>query len=497
MARVLMVECMQEISSFNPVISNFADFTVQRGEAMMVQAGSNTAIGGAVAEFDNHGDIIVQPVYSARAGSGGILSEVGWRRLSAEIFEAVAAVREPVDGIYFSMHGAMAAENELDPEGALLAGVRDIVGADVAIVITLDLHGILSKRMLSNINGLTMYHTYPHVDFADTGARAAHLLLDIIRGKISPVIARAPIPALVRGGELLTSTGCYGAMIADVQRLEHDGAAEAAGILIGNPFTDVPELCSQVIVITDNNAQLAMSEANRLAERFWQQRGQMQANLVDLEVAIAQAREMKGPVIFTDAADATSSGASGDSVEIVAALLKADYQGRILAPLIDRPAAEWAHEAGVGAKIDVTLGGSLDKRFSPIKLSATIARLSNGRARLETSGHLLDAGPSAILIADNLTLLVMSHTVSLFDRAMFLAHDCNPQSYDLIVVKSPYCEYHMFDEWSQKNFNIDAPGATSANIAALGHKNCHRPMFPMEQNFEFKPASECYRWGEQ
>ena len=114
---------------------------------------------------------------------------------------------------------------------------------------------------------LTIYHTYPHVDFADTGARAARLLLRLMAQPTSSVIARVVIPALVRGDELITKSGCYGDLIRDCQRIERDGTALAAGIMIGNPFTDVPELCSQVIVMTDGDAARARHEAERLAGR--------------------------------------------------------------------------------------------------------------------------------------------------------------------------------------------------------------------------------------
>ena len=107
----------------------------------------------------------------------------------------------------------MGADGELDPEGYLLTAIRRMAGADMPIVISLDLHGILTDRMLRQIDGLALYHTYPHVDFADTGRRAARLLLDLLGGARKLVIARAVIPALVRGDELITRTGCYGDLI--------------------------------------------------------------------------------------------------------------------------------------------------------------------------------------------------------------------------------------------------------------------------------------------
>ncbi len=492
MPRIMLVECMQEISSFNPVQSGYDHFSVTRGEEMFGQTGLNTSLGGALEVFRS-ANVDLVPAYSARAGSAGLLSAAGWQRLSGELAAAVTANMHGIDGIYVSLHGAMGADGELDPEGWVLAEIRRLAGPDIPIVISLDLHGILTDRMLRQVDGLAIYHTYPHVDFADTGSRAARLLLRLLANPTRTTIARAVIPALVRGDELITKSGCYGDMIRECQRIERDGTVMAAGIMIGNPFTDVPELCSQVIIMTDGDAATARAEAVRLAEEFWPQRHRMQGKLISLERAVAQARTMQGPVLFTDAADATSSGASGDSNLILKALRDAGYDKGVLAQIVDAEAAHAAHAAGVGATIDVTLGGRLDPaRFPPMQVRAQVKLLSDGQARLETARSGLDAGPTAVLTYDNATVVVMARSVSLFDRAMYYSVGINPTEYDLIVVKSPHTEYHMFDQWVEKNFNIDIPGATSANLRKLGHTICARPMFPLDDIASFTPAPVIY-----
>ena len=309
----------------------------------------NQAIGGALSVFEASQGIEVVPAIGARSGSAGLLSAAGWKKLSTEIMDQVRARIDQVDAVYFSLHGAMGADGELDPEGWLLEQTRALAG-NKPIVISLDLHGILTDRMLRQIDGLAIYWTYPHVDFFDTGRRAAELLLRIMDRPVKPTIARVVIPALVRGDELITKNGCYGDLLRECQRLEAEGTALAAGIMIGNPFTDVPELCSQVLVMTDGDAAAAEREATRLAQEFWPLRFRMQGKLIALDRAIAQAKSIDGPVIFTDAADATSSGASGDSNAIIKALRDAGYRKRVLAPIVDAPAARAAHEAGVGAR---------------------------------------------------------------------------------------------------------------------------------------------------
>ena len=491
--RILIAECMQEISSFNPVPSQYENFNIVRGEEMLAQEGLNTALGGALPVLRAAG---MEPVFtiSARAGSAGLLSAEGWNRLSTEVLAAVSAGTESgIDAVYFSMHGAMGADGELDPEGYLLSETRRIVGELTPIVISLDLHGILTDRMLRKVDGFAIYHTYPHVDFADTGRRAAEFLVRLVNEELRPVIARVVIPALVRGDELVTKTGCYGDLIREAQRIERDGTALAAGIMIGNPFTDVPELGCQVLVATDGQEETAAAEAVRLATEFWPLRHRMQGKFISLERAIAQASTMKGPVVFTDAADATSSGATGDSNLILKGLQKSNCRKRVLAQIVDPAAAAAAHRAGVDAARDVTLGGALDRdRFSPMPVTARVRSLSNGRARLETMKVGLDAGPTAVLTFDNFTVVVLSRTVSLFDRAMYYSNGLDPRDFDMIVVKSPHTEHHMYDVWVENNFNIDIPGATSANLATLGHTICARPIFPLDEGITFNPSAMVY-----
>ena len=490
MPRIMLLDCKQEISSFNPLPSDYANFRITYGNSFYEHRGLNTELGGALSVFDGCRDVATVPTIAARAGSAGPLSAKGWQRLKAEILAAIEPVAGEVDAVYASLHGAMGSVAELDPEGSILKALRRMVGPDVPIVVSLDLHGILTSRMLKQIEGLAVYHTYPHVDFADTGARAARLLLRILEDNTHPVTARVVVPALVRGDELITARGCYGDLIRECQRLERDGTALAAGILIGNPFTDVPELCTQVLVSTDGDAATAEAEALRLAGEFWQQRQRMQAVLIPLDRAIAQARTMRGPVIFTDAADATSSGATGDSNVIIRALVDAGYEKRVLAQIVDPEAAKAAHAAGVGATVRVTLGGAIDTgRFTPLPVEARVKLLMDGEARLETMGTPLAAGPVAVLTFGGFTVVVLSRSVSLFDRAMYHAAGCNPRDHDLIVVKSPHCEPHMFDDWAEKNFNIDAPGATSANLPTLGHTICARPIYPLEPETPFEPVA--------
>ena len=372
--------------------------------------------------------------------------------------------------------------------------MRKILGENIPIVASFDLHGILTDRILEQCDAITIYHTYPHVDFVDTGERAARLLLRILDGQARPVTARVRIPALVRGNELITETGLFGGFIRAAQAAERGPHGLAAGMFIGNPFTDVPDLCSNTVVVTDDDPELAARTATAIANDFWAVREQLQQPLAPLEEAVQIACTSPGTTVLVDAADATSSGASGDSNAILRALLGTGYDRRALIPIVDRPAVAAAFAAGVGQTVRVTLGGTLDPgRFQPLPIEAHVHMVSEGRFLNESWGNQWYAGPTAVLQSGPFTLVVTSHPVHLFDRSLFLAHGQNPQNFDAVVVKSPHCQPQFYADWAARMVNTDAPGSTSANLLSLGHTRCQRPIFPLDPDVTFTPQVRLFQ----
>jgi microcystin degradation protein MlrC len=246
------------------------------------------------------------------------------------------------------------------------------------------------------------------------------------------------------------------------------------------------------VVVTDGDPDLAESQVREQAAGFWEHRADIQARLIGLDEAIAAANALDGTVIFTDAADATSSGATGDSNLIVKGLIEQGYRGRVLAPLTDAPAVEQAFRVGVGGTGTFTVGGSLDPRFAPLAVEGRVAMLSDGRYTLESWRTPEIGGHCAVIEAGNVTLVLSSRPVQLFDRSLFLAHGRDPRDFDLVVVKSPHTQKQFFEAYAVRNFNIDVAGSTSANLPTLGHTRCARPIYPLEPDTTFTPKIEIY-----
>lgn len=497
MKRILIAECKQEVSTFNPHLSQYSDFKIRKGQELFrYHRTVRNEIGGALSVFEDNPDIGLIPTYSACfITSGGTLSSPAWHRIASEFIDEIQAA-PPVDGVYLCMHGAMAAEDELDPEGFLIERIRQSLGDDVPIVVSLDLHGILTDRMVEHSDAIVAYHTYPHVDFFETGQRAAKVLLRILAGA-RPTTAKVAIPALVRGDELITETGLFGHSIRLAQQIETSPSGLSAGMFIGNPFTDVPDLQTYSFVVTDNDPDLAAREAIRIAESFWPNRQRMQVPLMSMdEMVVRLQQRQRGTMAIVDAADATSSGASGDSNAILRKLIECGYSGRVLLPIVDAHAVRIAMAAGIGKTIRTHVGGTLDLfRFQPIDIEGVVRHLSDGLFRSESFGEVWDAGPSAVIESHNFTLAISSRAVSLYDRSFFYSLGQNPRSFDAVVVKSPHCQPHMYADWCEAMIHVDAPGSSSANLPYLGHIRCIRPIFPLDADVTFAPIAKSFRRG--
>ncbi|MFO1044217.1 MAG: M81 family metallopeptidase [Planctomycetaceae bacterium] len=496
MLRIAIAECKQEVSTFSPARSYYTDFRIVRGQSLLDHHRSvREEVGGAISVFDTDKRVELVPAFGASSNtSGGILTAADFQKLSREFLNSLAELG-PVDGVFFSMHGAMQAENEDDPEGFLLQEARQIFGESIPFVVSLDLHGILTDRMLKHSDAVVAYHTYPHIDFFETGARAARVLMRILTEGARPVTARVKIPALVRGDEMITETGLIRECIQVAQQIEASGAGLSAAVMWGNPFTDVPELRTNSFVVTDGDVAGAEAKAVEIADIFWRHHEKMRVPLTSLSESVRIAASVTaGTVAMVDAADATSSGASGDSNAIIREVIKQGYRGRVLAPIVDPASVRQAFAAGIGATIQTRVGGAIDPgRFTPLELTAKVRLLSDGKFRSESFGWPWDSGDTAVLEAENLTLVVGTRPVSLFDRSWFWANGQNPRHFDMVIVKSPHCEHQMFAAWCARMIHVDAPGSTSANVKGLGHKKCARPMFPLDEGFDFVPKPDIFR----
>ena len=243
----------------------------------------------------------------------------------------------PVDAVLLALHGSLAAEGAPDVEGDILEAYRALLGPDVPLVATLDLHANVTGRMVRAADPLVLYHTIPHVDVVETGRRGAAVLRRILDGA-RPVTAfqKLPLVAPVERANTQDPESISYAIRETLQSWERDPRVLAAGLATVQPWLDIPELGSAVVVVTDGDAALARDRCAELSAFVWEHRRDYLSDLPPVEEGVRIAfAERDGLVVLGDGADATTSGAPGDGNHIPREVLKYDWPRPALVTLVD------------------------------------------------------------------------------------------------------------------------------------------------------------------
>ena len=428
------------------------------------------------------------PILLAMSESGPPLEERLFRGILAEIEERLSASLD-LDGIYVAAHGAVRAQQTLDAEGALLARIRDIVGPAVPIVVTLDLHGKLSRTMVSMSNLLIGYRTNPHIDMAERGTEAALAMRQMLTGR-RPTSALVRVPILLPQVSMSTLRGPF-AQLMEEANANMGGEIANISILGGFSFLDTPYCGINIVVSTWGSAQHARALAAELGERAWTLCREIRPRLCQLERAVALAlrageRTAEPPICLADVADNPGGGGRGNTTFILEALFDAGAQGVALGPFWDPAAAANAHELGLGATFDVTLNAHEQTEFArQFSARARIAGLSDGRIRVALSpgkGVLLEHGPMAALDFGGITVVVSSRRFQTLSPDQFEATGVKLRDVRTLVVKSRGHFRATFERLFHPDniFEVDVPGLTTPNIELIPFKNVQRPIVPLD-----------------
>src|ERR1043166_7561803 len=243
-------------------------FVHERSDVFQLR-GTGGEIGGMLSVLDSTPGIEVFPLLAARANSAGPLSESCYEDLRRRLFTTLEQAR-PIDGLLLSHHGSMSALGEYDTEGDIASAARRLVGPGVPIVMTLDLHANVTRRMVQSATAILGYEQYPHRDVFETGARAARLLLRSIRREVNPVMAYAKLPMLLTGFHGTTDGDApFGRLMRHAKALEKMPGILSASVFFVGSYIDVPEMGSGALIVSDGDIERNAAECTRLASEFW------------------------------------------------------------------------------------------------------------------------------------------------------------------------------------------------------------------------------------
>jgi microcystin degradation protein MlrC len=500
MVKIAVLGFLLESNRFAPV-TRLTDFHARcwlEGAAMMADAACKAPRQGAeipafLDEIRRHLDADILPVLVAGAEPGGPLDDAVLQMV-LDRTRQVLVEQGPVDGVYVASHGAMVGVENLDPDGALLSTIRTVVGPDVPIVATLDLHANLSDRMAEAADCLIGYRTNPHVDQAEVAREAATILARMIKGtEFHMPFLRLPFtPASVT---LLTnSPGAYADRVADAAKLTDPcGDIANATVLGGFVYSDTPDNGVAVLVTaTDRNT--AQREAARLAGQLWAERHRFSRNLMSIDDAIETITAKDGSRwILSDSGDNPGGGGRGTSTDLLAALCNAGVRDVLYGLYIDAELAEEATLARVGGRISARfLRTGPDTFGDPLTADAEVIALSDGQVvgrRGLVAGRSIDLGPTAALRIGGLTVVVASRRKQCADPVYFEHLGLNPSNYRAVVVKSRGHFRAGFDEFfdQEQVLEVDTKGLTSPVLSNFMFQGLPRPVYPLDDDAVWTP----------
>jgi microcystin degradation protein MlrC len=477
MTRVLVAGFLHETNTFARTPARWENFEngegfprMHTGQALLDLAAVNIPAGGFITEADDAWDLL--PVIWCAASPSGPVEKETYERVSELITQACE--QERPDAVYLDLHGAMVAEHQSDGDGEIIRRVRAVVGPDVPIVVSLDLHANISDLMLETADAQVAYRTYPHVDMAETGVRAAQLLRRLLAGETF-THAEQSLDFLIPTISGCTLDGPAQELYSLLESIEdEDGVLTFA---MAFPATDVPDCRPRVFGYGQDAAALA-EKVRHIAERAAQLEPAFTMEALPADRAITAAAEAVAegtrPVVVADTQDNPGAGGDARTTGLLEQLLAADEPGSALAALWYPDVVEAAVAAGVGSEIDVTFSGSGTEGEESLSGRFEVVRITDGEVHFDgpmMHGNDLSVGPSVLLRSGNTHVIVNARKAQIMDRNQFRAAGIVPEEQSILIVKSSVHFRGDYDGIAGQILVGLAPGPFPADPAHLPWQN--------------------------
>jgi microcystin degradation protein MlrC len=463
--RIAMGGIAIESCTFSPLPSRLEDFTVRRGAEFLDRYPFLEEHAGR-AEF--------VPLLYARALPGGSVEPAAYATLKTEFLELLAA-GAPWDGVYLDFHGAMHVAGMDDAEGDWVQAVREIVGPGCLLAASFDLHGNISAREVAGLDMLTAYRTAPHVDVVETRAKALRMLLHCLEARVRPERVWIPIPVVLPGEKTSTEWAPGDRLYAALAESDDAPGLLDISLLVGYVWADEPRTSATVIATGTDRAVLER-EARKVARRYWDARREFQFGVpaATIDACIPWALNASESCVFiSDSGDNPTAGGAGDTNVALGALLAHKVRSAVVASIADAPAIATMLAAGVGATVEVELGGKLDPiTCRPLPVRGVVRHL----APSENTEAVLQIGGIHVVVTAKRRPY---HFVADIRRL-----GVDPLAHKIVVIKIGYLEPDL-KRHAPRAYLALTPGAVDQAIERLPFERVRRPLFPLDAEMEW------------
>jgi microcystin degradation protein MlrC len=498
---VLSAEFAHETNTFSKVLTGYEHFMARSGclpgdAAIAARGHANTEIGGFLEVARAHDWRLVH-VLSASANPGGPVRQETFERLAGTIVAAAQAHRNELHGIALGLHGAMVTTQCDDGEGELLRRLRAVVGPELPIAVTLDLHANVTRAMCALADIIVSYRTYPHVDMRRTGAQAAGILQRTMAGEIRPrtLLARLPMLGESSGGR--TDKGPMLRWLAEARAYEtaHPDAF-AISLNAGFSHADLPEMGPTVLVTCQGAMAQHQALADHLAEAMWEARFTKLTDYLSVEQAAARCMAWPAggaPLVVADYADNPGGGAYGDSTNLLGAMLRHGVRDACFGPLVDPAVAQQLQAQAVGDEVEVDIGGKTDPRFGggPLHVRGRVCWRGEGSYTGDgpmIGGQRRSWGATAVLQVQGIAILVVTNAAQMWDQQQFKAFGIDPQAQRVVALKSAQHFRAAFEPIAGEVIVCDSGALCGPDCTVMPYVKVERPVFPLD------PHTDLAQW---
>jgi microcystin degradation protein MlrC len=501
MARIAVGGFQHETNTFAPQRATWADFERAdawpgfiRGLALLdAVEGFNIPIAGAVETLQELGHELV-PLCWCSAPPSSYVERDAYEKVAGAILDDLAAAG-PLDGIYLDLHGAMVAEHHEDGEGELLRRIRALVGDRIPIVTSLDYHTNLTPEMVRHATAMIGYRTYPHIDMAATGSRAAQLLDRLLKDRRPLYKAYRQIDFLIPLVWQCTMAEPAKGIFALIEEIEQGsqrgarggppGGSHNQGIVSithtpGFPPADIAQ-CGPALVVYGLDRDAAEAAADRIAAAIREREAGFAGKLYTADEAVIEAMRIAEratkPVLLADVQDNPGAGGTSDTVGLLRALIAHRAKGAVIGMIVDPEAAEMATAAGEGALLDCGIGAKVGYAGEvPVEAQWRVVRLGDGRftgTGPMFGGAKFQIGPMALLTDEvsGVSAVLAAKRIQAVDQEMFRHVGVEPAAVPILGLKSTVHFRAHFQPIAETILCVNSPGAHVSDPAELPYRN--------------------------
>jgi microcystin degradation protein MlrC len=506
MARIAVGGFQHETNTFAPLRATWADFAradawpgyIRGPELLEAVAGFNLPIAGAAETLRGLGHELI-PLSWCSAPPSSYVEEDAYEKVVGEMLEDLAAAG-PLDGIYLDLHGAMVAAHHEDGEGELLRRVRALVGDALPIVASLDFHTNMTHAMVRHASAMVGYKTYPHIDMAETGSRAAQLLDKLIREKrpLAKAFRQANflIPLVWQCTLAEPTKGVFDLM----DEIERGGASHNQGIVSithtpGFPPADIKE-CGPALVVYGHDQEAADAAADRLMAALNAKEAEFAGRLYTADEATQEALRLTQtatkPIVLADIQDNPGAGGTSDTVGLLRALIAHKAKDAVLGMIVDAEAAAAAHEAGEGALLPCGVGAKVGYAGeTPVEAKWRVVRVASGDfvgTGPMYGGAKFHVGPCALITDEDsgVSVVLAAARVQAIDQEQFRHVGVEPSRVPILALKSTVHFRADFQPIAETVLCVLSPGAHVSDPVEMPYKHLRqgvrlRPLGPARE----------------